>query len=282
MGTLIFIKDLLVCTGRHFERIDGDIRAAAFSYYGFFSLFPLLLLLIAGGSYMLGSEQKSAEIVLKFVEQEIPLNGEDRAMITSAVAEIALARGNVTIVAFAVLLWGSLRFFQAPINGINQAWEGRPYNWWTMPLKNLSMVGILIVIVLVGVLLPIFVDSFSRFAEATPWLRVPVMLEYTRALISPALQFTGILLFYKFAPRRHTRFAEVWPSALLVTIALQCLQWGLVFYVYRFANFSRMYGPFAVVIIILMWIYLTGILLLMGGCLSRAIRDTKTKIPLED
>lgn len=281
MKGFVFIKDLLVCTGQHFERINGDIRAAAFSYYGFFSLFPLLLLLIAGGSYMLGSEEKSAEVVLRFVEQEIPLNRDDRIMITSAVAEIARARGNVTIVALFALLWGSLRFFQAPIHGINQAWEGRPYNWWSMPLKNLSMVGILIAIVLVGVLLPIFVDSFSRLSQRAAWFRVPALLEYSRALISPASLFAGILLFYKFAPRRDTRFSEVWPSALIVTIALQCLQWGLVVYVYRFANFSRMYGPFAVVIVILMWIYLTGILLLMGGCFSRALHDIRTKVSLD-
>src|SRR5205823_12488981 len=82
--------------------------------------------------------------------------------------------------------------------------------------------------------------------------------------------FYGFSMFYKFAPRGSRLFSQVWIASAVVTIALQVLQHLFVLYVKNFSNFNKIYGTFGGVVIFLMWIYLSGTLIIFGGCLSAA------------
>jgi len=78
------------------------------------------------------------------------------------------------------------------------------------------------------------------------------------------------VMFYKYAPRRKTLFKEVWVSALLVTLLLQLLIKGFIFYAANFAKFGALYGTLGSVVAVLMWIYLSGSMIIFGGCLCAA------------
>ena len=97
--------------------------------------------------------------------------------------------------------------------GVNRAWGFKDYNWWKLPLKNLFMIGILISALVLGLLAPLIIklseSDFSPGAKS-PRRSVPVFLP-------PAILFYGLLMFYKFAPRRSVRFGQVWVAALVAT-----------------------------------------------------------------
>ena len=59
-------------------------------------------------------------------------------------------------------------------------------------------------------------------------------------------------------------------AALFVTIGLDLLQRAFVLYTRNIANFNALYGTFGSVIALLMWIYLSGALIILGGCLAAA------------
>ena len=84
-------------------------------------------------------------------------------------------------------------------------------------------------------------------------------------------------MFYKFAPRRRTLFSEVWAGAVVVTIMLQLLQHLFVLYVRSFSHFNKIYGAFGGVAALLMWIYLSGSIIIFGGCLCAVQAEMRIK-----
>jgi YihY family inner membrane protein len=77
-------------------------------------------------------------------------------------------------------------------------------------------------------------------------------------------------MFYKLAPRRRTTFREVWVAALAVTLGLDLLRRMFELYTTNIGNFNAVYGTLGGVLALLMWIYLSGSLIILGGCLAAA------------
>ena len=79
--------------------------------------------------------------------------------------------------------------------------------------------------------------------------------------------FFGLSLFYRLAPRRPTRFAEVWAAALCATILLRVGESLFVIYLQDFATLNAVYGAFGGIMAMLLWIYLSGCVFIFGACL---------------
>jgi Ca2+-transporting ATPase len=82
--------------------------------------------------------------------------------------------------------------------------------------------------------------------------------------------FVGLTLFYKLAPRRPARFSQVWVAALCATALLQVTEILFVYYLEHFASQNAVYGAFGGIMALLLWIYLSGCVLIFGVCLSAA------------
>ena len=97
------------------------------------------------------------------------------------------------------------------------------------------------------------------------------------SLVGPVVLFCGFLLFYKLAPRRRTRvtFSMVWVPALVVSALLQVCQQLFVFYTTHITNFNAVYGTFGGVIALMLWAYLSGVVIIFGGCLCAALRKPR-------
>lgn len=264
-----------------FSTIDGTLWSASFAYYAFFALFPLLLLLATVGTGVtarfVGEEKAQAEafsFTVGKIGSYIPLGAKDYEVIQTTVQAAMKSRGRIGIVALLGLLWSSLGFFQALVGAINKAWGQKPLNWWKLPLKNLSMMGILGAMLLLGVVAPAALKTVQGFLSFEHTI-TPFLFYLAGVLVPTAVLFCGFLLFYKFAPRGRTRatFAVVWLPALIVTALLQVCQQLFVFYTTHITNFNAIYGAFGGVIALMLWTYLTGMIVILGGCLCATLRE---------
>ena len=262
----------------HFSTINGTVWSASFAYYAFFSLVPLLLLLVTVATDVVarGHGGLSADAAFETVVANIPLGADGRHLIESTLQGVMQSRGKLGLAAVLGLLWSSLGFFQSLVSAINQAWGQRPLNWWKLPLQNLKMLGILLSALLLGAILPAIlttVQGYHSFGAA--WLSLPVAI--LGALAPSIVMFYGFLLFYKLAPRSSSgvTFTEVWLPALLVTALLQICQRLLTLYTTHITNFRAVYGAFGGVVAMLLWIYLSGVVIVFGGCLCAARRRTR-------
>ena len=96
-------------------------------------------------------------------------------------------------------------------------------------------------------------------------------------MIPVLVLFYGFAMFYKFAPQRKTLFREVWTSALFVTISLEVLQRLFVLYTTNITQFNALYGTFGSVVALLLWIYLSGSIIILGGCIAAATYEHRTR-----
>jgi Ca2+-transporting ATPase len=86
--------------------------------------------------------------------------------------------------------------------------------------------------------------------------------------------FFSLSLFCRLAPRRHTRFAEVWAAALCATLLLRVGESLFVIYLEDFATLNAVYGAFGGMLALLLWIYLSGCVFIFGACLCAGQAET--------
>jgi YihY family inner membrane protein len=259
-----------------YDETDGEQRAASFAYYAFFAMFPLILLLITLGTTFLGNKERSTTTIIDYVSKYIPLESSDAKVVISTIQGVVESRKSAGLIAFAVLAWSALRFFQALVRGVNRAWGTKEYSWWRLPIKNLFMTAILASALLLGVVAPSVVRvvedlywKHSRGIGIDPSIAWHVF-NYAKLVIPMLVLFYGMSMFYKFAPQRRTLFREVWGAALFVTVSLELLQRLFLLYTTNIGQFNALYGTFGSVVALLLWIYLSGSIIILGGCLSAA------------
>lgn len=146
------------------------------------------------------------------------------------------------------------------------------------------MVGILASALFLGIFIPTVLRQLEHYFRETAWAAgfdfwfATYFFEICRLAVPFLVLFYGFSMFYKFAPRRKTKFREVWLAAVLVTFALQGLQWLFLLYTTSIGDFNRLYGAFGSVVALLMWIYLSGSIIILGGCLCAAHYEIRMHI----
>lgn len=277
MSRTVLYWQILRRAGNRYSEIDAEQRAAAFSYYAFFSMFPLVLVLITVGSLFVDRETVIKE-VMQLLGAYLPSAREKDNLIVQTIDGIVRTRGGVGVVAFAMLVWSALRFLKVLIRSTNRAWRANTYNWWQLPLRSLALLGIVAGASLLGILAP----TVARLLK--DWL-TPVLGYFTGlfdiavALIPRLVMFCGLALLYKLAPSRRTRFGEVWVAALAVTLLLWLAETLFVIYVRDFARFNALYGSLGGIVAFLMWIYVSGLSFVLGACLCAAQAEQRAENP---
>ncbi len=248
--------------------VDGDQRAAAFAFYLLLSLFPTAILLVTAGSLFVDREVAVREFI-RWAEHYTPLTPAQREGALSSIRGLLESRGEINVVALAILVWGALKFLRALIRTTNRVWRSPTYSWWLLPLKSLALLGITASAAVIGILVPALArfvrHGFTSYFDLPKWT-----FELVFSIIPWLVLFYGFVMLYKMAPSRRTRFAEVWMGALVVTVLL----WlgGILFLIYAtsFARFNVLYGSLGGIVAFLLWIYLSSCACVFGICLNAA------------
>ncbi len=248
-----------------FIGIDGAQWASAFAFNAFFALFPLIVLFVTIASSMIDRDRAGRDVIA-FVETYVPINGEMQRYIFDTIAGVVKAREQMGAAAFLILIWATLQGFTALICAINRAWGYEAYNWWRLPLKSLLLLGITAGSVLLGMGVPVLLrvaggwlfpgGAFHSWVYGLGGFLIPL-----------TVIFSGLSLFYTSAPRRRTTFAEVWVGALCATVLLRTCESLFVIYLKDFATLNAVYGAFGGFMALLLWIYLSGCIFILGGCM---------------
>jgi YihY family inner membrane protein len=126
-----------------------------------------------------------------------------------------------------------------------------------------------------GVVAPVLAkmakDWLFPVNDFSPW--VYALVSFFIPLI---VVFLSLSLFYRLAPRRPTRFTEVWAAALCATALLQAAESLFVIYLENFSTFNAVYGIFGGIMALLMWIYLSGCIFIFGACLCAAQAEERS------
>ena len=263
---------------RAFKRFQADEmtdRAAALTYYSLLSLFPALLFGVAALGFF--GEQKLISDAASYLTQAgAPKETVDA--VTSALASAQSQRGTAftaLVVAVATSLWGASGAFGAVGRALNVVWrveEGRNFIrkkardiGWTAAL----LVLVLIIFVLVFVGGEVAKDLLGTIGLGTFAADVWLYARWPAALVFAMLVYA--IVYYAAPNVEVPRFQFITPGAALGVVAWILASGGFFFYVSSFSSYSATYGAFAAAVILLVWLWLTNVVLLLGAELNAVI-----------
>ncbi len=254
------------------ESLEDNILglAAQTAYYFFFSLFPLMLFLTPLLS-LVDDKQRFMDLIMGQFGRALP--PESFQLFRDIVANVVYADGapGLMSVGAVLALWTGSNIFNSLIGALNTAYdveEDRP--WWKARLIAIGMVLLSGVVVIVASVTLVagqgIVDTIARVigldaskAEAI------LMVQYTVAL----LLLLGVgYLSYMILPCVRQRRLHALTGAVVATALWVAVTMGFRFYVVNFADYNKTYGTIGGVIVLLTWMYLSMVVLLIGGELN--------------
>jgi YihY family inner membrane protein len=218
--------------------------AALIAYYGFFSMFPLLLVFVTLLGMLLHGSSLQTQIQNSVLNQ-FPVIGTELKLGKLSGNGIALGIGILTA------LWAGLGVTQAAQNAMNTVWDvpkkERP-NFIQSRLRGLVMLVVLGTITVASAVV-------SGLGAAGSGLGV--ILRIVAFLGGFVLNLALFLLAYRILADRKLSWADVFPGAAVAAALWVVLQFVGTYYVgHEVKNAGRVYGTFAFVIGLLVWIYL--------------------------
>lgn len=256
------LKDLKQLVSRV---IDDDITALAaqLTYYLLLSFFPFLLLLLT----MLGYSELQSKDVLVYLSQVMPKSAFD--LIYNTVISVLDSRnGNVLSLSIVGIVWTGSSGFRAIMKGLNKAYdekETRPY-WKVLTISILFMIG-LVVVIIVAVALVVFGQMIGEGIAASLHVSDNFLLswDFIRYLVTLGGMVFIFAALYHFTPCKRLTWREVMPGATFSTLGWLVSSLGFAYYVNNFNNYSGVYGSIGAVIVLMLWLYITSIIILLGG-----------------
>jgi membrane protein len=239
-------------------------HAAAIAYYALLSLFPFLLLVVSVFGSLAADDADRAE-VLSFFFRYFPTRFDFLVQQLDAFRQHPV---GLSVTGGLGLIWGSLGVFSALTSAINEAWGvTKPRGFWKHRLAGFLMFAAATGTMIVGLLLV----SASHVVTSSPIGVTFANVWWIAAIRSLALQYLATILFiiavglvYYFVPNERARFRDVWVGAIF-TGAL----WRGGFEVFswmtsRNAQIQVVNGSIAVVVLFLMWVYVSSVILMYG------------------
>jgi YihY family inner membrane protein len=234
-------------------------HAALLAYYGFFSLFPLLLVAVTVLGFVLQGDTELSDRVVESAVGQFPVIGDD---IQSAVSQGRVQGSGLALaVGVALALWGGLGVAEAAQNAMNGLWNVPRKRYPNFLLRRLR--GLLWLVVLGGGLLLASLAGGIAHAAYTDWSGA------AGVAASTAVNTLLFLVGFRVLTVRHVRLRSLLPGALLAAVAWALLQWLGGWYVDRqLSRASNTYGTFALVIGLLSWLYLAATVTLYAAELN--------------
>jgi len=234
---------------------QGPYLAALMAYYGFLSLFPLLLLLTTALGILLRDNVELQQQVLQSAARQIPVLGDD--LVSSP---RSLPGGKALVIGVLGALYGGIGVAQAAQNAMNVVW-GVPRNSRPNPFKVRGRSLLLLVTVGIGLLATTVLSELGR--KAVQGVGVPGL----QVLVSLGAVAANVALFvfaFRLATARHLTRSDVLPGAVGAAVALQLLQLVGGSYVSRVINGGSATGSvFAVVLGLLAYLFLVGTIIVL-------------------
>ena len=254
------------------------------TYFLILSMFPFLIFFLNLLSYTSIAEEQILDDLL------IVLPLETQIMFKSIIREIVSSRSETLLsLGFVLTIWTGSLGIAAIIRAINKAYnvkKKRPY--WRLK-------GIAIIFTIALALLLIIVFSMLIFGEVIgnkifAWFGATHIFnhvwEFLRIIIPLTFMIIIFSLLYKFSPTPeeglNIKFSQTLPGAIFTTTGWVLASMIFSYYVNNFGNYSKTYGSLGGIIILLVWLYITSIMIVLGGEINGAYASMKKGTGVED
>ncbi len=247
---------------------DATHNAAGVAYFAIFSLFPLLLGVLAILGMVLTSEELQLRFLI-FVTSNLPGSAQ---FVESNVEEIIRFRGTLGIGAILGSLWLGTAVFAAISRAVNRAWgiyRNRPF-YLALP-RRLLMGLVTGILFLLSTTATSIIQVFTKTQQDMPlqWFFLDPQAGRAAVYLIPwAITLLIFLLIYRFEPRCRTYWRYVWLGAVVASLLYESAKFLFVWYLENLAVYSQVPGSLTSVVVLLFWVYLSALILILGAQVS--------------
>lgn len=262
-----YIFRVLRSSLEHFGEQRAAEAAAGMAFYGFFSMFPLLLILVTfGGTFLESTEAQSQ--VLDFLVGIFPISGE---VIERNIQQVLRARGSVRSFSIIALAWSGSAIFAILARNIDFAWTSAKRR----PFITRRLIALLILFVLVVMMILLMTaNTLTKMLpeEVNGAAQVLMQMRYFSQFAVWVSLFVSLLTLYRWIPNTFVSWAEGAWGSLFASTAIVVTTFGFTWYIRNgFINYSLVYGSLGAVAALLFWTYLLAFWVLFGAYLSASI-----------
>lgn len=243
-------------------------RAAQLSYYFLFALFPLLLFLTALLGYFTEVGAKLRAYFLDYLGTVAPPTAYE--LIATTIDEISRTKsGGKISFGLLVALWASSNGMVAVITSLNAVYNVDERRvWWKRRLVSIWLTTAFATLILTALALLLYGGEIAEHVAARYGLGKVFTVTWRVAQWFAALGFVLLSfgLIYNLAPNlKERRWRWLTPGAALGAALWLSVSFVLRLYLDYFDSYSVTYGSLGAVIILMLWFYLTGASILIGG-----------------
>jgi membrane protein len=242
--------------------------AAQLAYYFLFALFPTLLVMMAIADIF------AADVVQMIRRASGLLPPEGVQLITEQLGRLSEGEeGGLLTLGMLTALWSSSAAMTAIIDTLNTAYdieEGRP--WWKVRITAILLtIGLAMFIVVAFVLIVAGPTLAERLADR---FFLGAAFEWTWKILQWPLVFalvTGAMaVVYYFAPDAEQDWVWLTPGSLAATVMWLIASLGFKYYIANFGGYES-YGVVGGVMVLMLWFYITGLVILLGAEMNAEI-----------
>ena len=259
------------------KSFDEDIfsSAAQVAFYFLFALFPLLLFLVNIFGIVLGKNNEMRQELFGYLGQIIPASAFD--LVSKTLEEVVQnsSGGKLTFGLLATLYSASagIDSVRIALNAVYKLKEERP--WWKRKLMSLALTVALGVLIFTALGIIFYGSQFLNLILGKfgiPVISPPLLYFLAFVVVLIVLVIVFDLLYY-FVPN-HKDLAWKWitPGAVVAIVLWLLFSRSFSLYLQYFNTYAKTYGSLGAIIILLLWLYLTALVILIGG-VTNAILD---------
>ncbi|WP_224958964.1 YihY/virulence factor BrkB family protein [Geomonas subterranea] len=270
-------KDLAKQVYRKFSDEDCSEHAAAMAYYFLFASFPFLLFLTTLIGYL--PIPHLMEYVLSNAAKFLP--SEAFSLIESNIKSLFLnKKQGLLSVGILLALWASSNAIVSVMDAMNKLYdvkEGRPF--WKVRLIAIGLVVGLSLLMLGAMVLLMFGVKIGNFIAALINFGAGFKVGFVIALvpITLFLLVLAIAVIYYFTPDVEHEWKWISPGAVVAIPCWIVMSFGFSYYINNFGSYDKTYGSIGAVIVLLLWLYLSGLIILAGAVINAVIEHNSAE-----
>ncbi|MEJ5286839.1 MAG: hypothetical protein CH6_1569 [Candidatus Kapaibacterium sp.] len=270
-----FIEKTYRWVDKFIERIDNHhifLLSAAISFNILLYIIPLILVGIYIATLFL-NKNSFMELISNLLFSFLPETEEAYSFVSNLLLEINnifSVSSFVGIIGILVLLWVSSTLFSSLRSSLNVVFETKATRIFVIyKLKDILLTLVLtIFILLLTYLLPILIIISKTIINVFPEYISNLLSNLTLQGIWLALYFLFFVFIYRFIPSTRVPFKIVLIASVICTLLSEVARYGFTIYLKSFANYSKFYGTYGLIVSILIWVYYLFFIILFSAELT--------------
>jgi membrane protein len=253
-----------------FAKIDDwnlGLISAGVAFYGLFALFPAITAVIAIWSLVADPIVVDEQIAL--MEEFLPTEayGLIDAQVDTLTSTTSSRLGWATLVSILAALWSTRAGVSALMRGLNTIYGTPNRKGLRHYMAALGLTGVLVGVALVALTMVVIAPIVLQFLPLGVF--TALALSFARWVIAVGVLLVGLAIVYRYGPNRQcVRMRWLTPGALMVVGLWAVASIAFSYYLANFGNYNEVYGSIGAVIALLMWLYISAFLVMLGGGLN--------------